>query len=130
MTHKANYAKAGAALGADLVGNPDLAMVPSIAARIIVRGSVEGWFTGRRLSDYLPGDYIGARAVINGKDKAAQIAAYARAFEAALAAIEATPTPVDASPAPDPVAKPALDDYPGFWAAIIAIVASFFRGAK
>jgi hypothetical protein len=48
----------------------------------------EGWFTGRRLGDYLrPGrvpDYIGARRVINGQDRAALIAQYARQFERAL----------------------------------------------
>ena len=88
LTWKANYAKAGRSLGVDLVANPDLALEPAIAYRILVTGMREGWFTGRRLGDYLrPGrapDYIGARRVINGQDRAALIAQYARQFERAL----------------------------------------------
>lgn len=128
LTHKANYAKASAALGVDLVGHPDLAMSPDIAARVLVRGCVEGWFTGRRLADYLPASgpahpdaYMGARRVVNGTDKAREIALYARDFERALVAMGSDPKPVVVSPAHDPVVKP------GFWAAVIAIIASIFK---
>ena len=41
----------------------------------------EGWFTGKRLSDYISNediDYLGARAIINGSDRATQIADYAK----------------------------------------------------
>ena len=131
LTHKANYAKAGAAMGVDLVGHPDLAMSPGIAAHVLVRGCVEGWFTGRRLADYLPGDYMGARRVVNGTDKAREIALYARDFDRALVAMGPDTKPVVASPAPVSVVKPApAGEYPGFWAAIIAIIASFFGGKK
>lgn len=89
LTWKANYAKAGRILGVDLVANPDLALEPAIAYRILATGMGEGWFTGKRLADYLrPGrapDYIGARRIINGQDRAALIAQYARKFEGALA---------------------------------------------
>lgn len=90
LTWKANYAKAGAKLGVDLVANPDKAMRPDIAARIMREGMVEGWFTGKALKDYLPGprgalgQYQAARRIINGTDKAALIAGYAMQFEAAL----------------------------------------------
>jgi predicted chitinase len=90
LTWKANYAKAGAKLGVDLVANPDKAMRPDIAARIMREGMVEGWFTGKGLADYLPGaratlaQYQAARRIINGTDKAALIAGYAMQFEAAL----------------------------------------------
>jgi predicted chitinase len=124
LTHETNYRRAGRELGVDLVGNPDVAMQPTVAAQVLVRGCAEGWFTGKKLADYLPGDYIGARRVVNGTDKAAQIAAYAETFEAALVAIKAAPKPVDDSPAPVPVAKP------GLWAAIIAIIASIFGSKK
>lgn len=90
LTHKENYARAGKVLGIDLVANPNLAMLPEIAAQILVRGCVEGWFTGRKLSDYLPGDYLNARRVVNGTDRAADIARIARDFEAALRALPAT----------------------------------------
>lgn len=90
LTWKVNYAKAGAKLGVDLVANPDKAMRPDIAARIMREGMVEGWFTGKALKDYLPaargtlGRYTAARRIINGTDKAALIAGYAMQFEAAL----------------------------------------------
>ena len=65
--------------------------VPDIAAKIMRDGMVEGWFTGKRLGDYLQGSfatlvqYQGARRIINGTDKAALIAGYAIQFESALA---------------------------------------------
>lgn len=84
ITGRANYAKAGAALSVDLVGNPDLALDPEIAAKIAIRGMTEGWFTGKTFKDYLPGDYVNARRIINGLDRAQLIAGYARHFEDAL----------------------------------------------
>lgn len=86
LTGRANYAKAGAKLGVLLEQSPDLALDPHIAGKIMVIGMTEGWFTGKKLADYLPGDYAGARRIINGTDKAQTIAGYARLFEAALAA--------------------------------------------
>ncbi len=84
LTGRANYLRAGAKLGIDLIRDPDLALRPEIAAVIMLRGMLEGWFTGKKLSDYLPGDYVNARRIINGTDRAALIAGYARTFEAAL----------------------------------------------
>jgi hypothetical protein len=58
---------------------------------------LEGWFTGKRLADYIQGsrcDYLDARRIVNGMDRAAPIAGYARAFEAILrAAQKKTPEP-------------------------------------
>lgn len=84
LTHKTNYQKASEKLGADMVQNPSLALDPVLAAQVLVRGSREGWFTGKKLSDYLPGDYVNARRVINGTDRAQLIAGYAEVFEAAF----------------------------------------------
>ncbi len=131
LTWDANYEKADKALGLNgaLLRDFDLAMQPTVAAQILVRGCSEGWFTGKRLGDYLPGDYRGARRVVNGSDKADLIADYAKKFEAALLAasewvMEAdlasaplSPKPVVASPAPVSVSK-------GFWAAFTAFLAS------
>lgn len=89
LTWKANYAKAGEALGYPLTGNPDLAMRPDIAAAIMVRGMAEGWFTGRKLSDYITAtkaDFVNARRIINGTDHAREIAAEAEHYVAALKA--------------------------------------------
>jgi len=97
LTWKANYQKASQALGTDFVKQPDLVMVPENAAFIMFQGMASGWFTGRGFNDYLNGgqrDYRNARRIINGTDKAGQIADYALKFEAALdAAREAGPEP-------------------------------------
>jgi putative chitinase len=88
ITWRSNYARVGKLIGADLESNPERALEPAIAAKIMVGGMRHGWFTGRKLSDYdLPGggyNHVAARAIINGKDKAQLIAGYAKKFEAAL----------------------------------------------
>ena len=71
----------------DLVRNPDLAMRPDIAAGVLIFGMLEGWFTGRKLIDYFKGtrsDWVDARVIINGHDRAALIASYGMAFYHAL----------------------------------------------
>ena len=87
ITGYSNYKFAGEQLGIDLINNPDLALQPKYAAEILVKGSMNGWFTSRKLSDYINDkkkDYINARRVINGLDKAQLIANYAVVFERAL----------------------------------------------
>jgi hypothetical protein len=99
LTWPDNYARADRelALGGALIADYDLAMEPGIAYRILARGMLEGWFTGKRLADYIQGsrcDYLDARRIVNGMDRAAPIAGYARAFEAILrAAQKKTPEP-------------------------------------
>lgn len=85
LTGRANYAKAGVKIGVSLLTNPELAMTDANAALIAVKGMSEGWFTGKKFSDYLPRDYAGARRIINGSDRAQLIAGYASHFESALA---------------------------------------------
>lgn len=87
LTWLSNYRAAGRKLGLDLAGNPALAMEPGPAAQILVRGMVEGWFTGRKLSTYftpLQADPTNARRIVNGTDKAALIAGYHAKFLHAL----------------------------------------------
>lgn len=89
LTWKANYAKAERELGHNLVSQPDLALRPDIAAKIMVRGMSEGWFTGKKLSDYITNDkcdFVNARRIINGTDHAKEIAAEAGHYLAALQA--------------------------------------------
>ena len=84
LTWRNNYAKAGAKVGADLVTQPDLATQPETAAKIIACGMAEG------LADYITDsrcDYVAARRIVNGTDKADLIAGYARIFETALNAV-------------------------------------------
>lgn len=87
LTHEANYRKAGKKLGLDLARQPELALQPSIAAHILIRGMMEGWFTGKKLPDYInatKADYVEARRIVNGTDRAVMIAGYAAKFEQAL----------------------------------------------
>lgn len=132
LTHKANYEKASKLTGVDLVANPNAAMRPEVAAKILVAGSQQGIFTGKKLSDYLPGDYVGARRIINGTDRAHDIAKLAHGYEAALRHIgTAAPSRPPEKPAdPTPSAKPAPGG--GIIVAIIAIGAAIaaFVGLK
>jgi putative chitinase len=93
LTWHANYVKAGARLGVDLVGQPDLAMNLAVAAGVLEAGMREGWFTGKSLSSCLPTDrpakrsaFAAARAIINGTDRADDIAGHAMDFQEALMA--------------------------------------------
>jgi hypothetical protein len=90
LTHRANYVKASEKLGVDLVSDPSKAMIPEVSALILVRGMQEGWFTGMKLAD--AADFREARRVVNGTDRASQIAMYADAFLSALDAMDDAPT--------------------------------------
>lgn len=95
LTWMENYKKAGLATGRDLVQFPEQAMIPEIAADIIVRGMSQGWFTGKKLSDYQPFDYANMRRIVNGSDKALTIASYANTMETALRTIPPVHKPPD-----------------------------------
>lgn len=84
ITGRRNYAVMSKKLGVDLVAEPQLALEPLISIKAAIIGSAEGLYTGKKLSDYINRgdiDYINARRVINGKDKATLIAKYAVKFE-------------------------------------------------
>jgi putative chitinase len=87
LTWEANYLKAGKALNRDLTTDPDVVMDPQISAEILVMGMLEGWFTGKFLKSYIwedHKDYVGARRIVNGNDKAALISSYALTYEGLL----------------------------------------------
>jgi putative chitinase len=88
ITGRENYTHIGSLVGVDLVSNPDLALQPPIAYQIAANGMKNGWFAGRRLSQYIPTgaapDYVNARRIINGLDHAADIAAIAQTFQGLL----------------------------------------------
>jgi putative chitinase len=89
ITGRANYGKFATILGIDLVGNPDLALSDDVAAKIIVIGMRDGVFTGHKLSNYFEpasADWVGARCIVNGQDKAQQIANFGRQIFTALKA--------------------------------------------
>lgn len=73
----------------DLVESPDQAKDLHIAYLILSVGMREGLFTGKKLSDYINAsrcDYVNARKIINGLDRAEMIAGHAGAFERILRA--------------------------------------------
>jgi predicted chitinase len=89
LTGRRNYKKASDKLGVDFVSNPALVMKPAHASAIMFDGMIEGWFTGKKLSDYITAtktDFVNARRIINGTDKAREIAAEAGHYLAALTA--------------------------------------------
>lgn len=91
LTWKNNYAKAGKKLNLDLVNFPDMAKNKDVAASVLALGMKEGWFTGLSLANFVPSNRDGtktefrlARKIINGLDKADQIADKALIFQSAL----------------------------------------------
>ncbi len=87
LTGRANYHKAGELVGSDLEGNPNLALDPAVAGKILFAGMERGMFTSKKLGDYFSKtkeDWIDARRIINKLDKAPQIADYARKFYSAI----------------------------------------------
>ncbi len=91
VTWRPNYEKISDAVNdsdrfgnVDLVADPGtLSRDPEIAAFAIVFGMKEGTYTGRSLEDFGRGDtfnFEGARAIVNGRDKAVLIAGYAREY--------------------------------------------------
>lgn len=110
ITGRRNYADWSKRLGIDLVGNPALAEKPEIAVRILVEGMMLGTFTGRSLPSYVnatKSDYVNARRVVNGTDRAETIARYARGFEKLLqqAGYGQAPAPKPAQPPKTPAAE-------------------------
>lgn len=93
ITGRANYARLSKSLkiptDQNLVDNPENALVPDVAYRIMSFGMRNGSFTGKKLSDYISGDtcdYRNARRIINGTDQWKLIKGYAETFESVLKA--------------------------------------------
>jgi len=84
ITWEENYRLFGDLLNQDFVGNPDLVLRPDISLFILVHGSKHGLFTGLRIENFIGNgytDYRNARRVINGTDRAEEIALIAREWE-------------------------------------------------
>lgn len=93
ITLRDNYAKLGEVLGLPLVDNPDLALAPDTAVDILIEGMRRGLFTGASLDDVSEPDTSGPdfandRKVVNGSDRAGEIARIADAFYDALADVD------------------------------------------
>ncbi len=95
LTWDFNYQRADDELGLKgaLTSNYARAMETEISASIMVLGMTEGWFTGRSFASYLPAkgaaslkQFVSARRIINGIDRAELAAGYAMTFQLALVA--------------------------------------------
>jgi hypothetical protein len=89
ITWLQNYVRASMLCGVDLVSRPELVKRWPHCYAIMADGMRRGWFTGMSLGDYVnhtQKDFYEARRVVNGLDKAAAIAEYARKFDEVLAA--------------------------------------------
>lgn len=87
LTFQRNYQAMGNALGVDLVGNPSSALELPIAADILVVGMRDGLFSGRKLGDYFSkdrADWVNARRIVNGLDRADVVAGHAKVILAGL----------------------------------------------
>lgn len=84
LTWEANYKKAAKEIGLIWKGSPDFALQSKNAAKILVQGMLGGWFTTKKLVDYVTfqkSDFVGARRIVNGTDKAEEIAKLAREYD-------------------------------------------------
>lgn len=84
-------ARAGLCKPGEIMANPSKVMEVPIAAYILRQGMKQGWFTGASFSSCLPAagvatreQYMNARTIINGRDKADLVEDYAQWFERAL----------------------------------------------
>lgn len=78
-----NYKKVRDFTGLDVINNPDLMTELSVAVKVAVYFMSKGLFTGKKLSNYFDSiteDWVNARKIINGLDKAELIAGYAHEF--------------------------------------------------
>ena len=98
LTWEENYRRADRelGLGGELVRNADLALEPEISAEVMVRGMLNGWFSGDKkgrhtLARHLPNkdkatrtQFRNARRIVNLMDKADLIAGHALIYQEAL----------------------------------------------
>ena len=87
LTWKRNYERMSKIVGKDLVNNPDLVLDLETSSVVLIEGMLRGLFTGKALGDYVnhvKKDYVNARRVVNGLDRAKKIAKYAKKFEKIL----------------------------------------------
>jgi hypothetical protein len=91
LTWRENYLAIGQAIGQGrtLEIHPEEALVPRLAYDVMSHGMRHGTFTGKALEKYIKpegADYVTARRIINGTDRAELIASYAARFETLLQA--------------------------------------------
>lgn len=89
LTWLENYRAAEARLGVPLVAEPDRALEPALAGRLLVEGMLKGHYNrlGHGLGYYLSedhADWVEARRTVNVLDRAGEIAGWAQRFDAVI----------------------------------------------
>lgn len=118
-TWEDNYRRMGQEIGVDLIANPDLLLQWDYALPAMFVGMEKGLYTGKSFDDYIDDldesdeedlrEYVAARRIVNGTDKAQAIGKLALTFERGLKAAGYAPAPVTI-PAPRPVPAPPVND--------------------
>jgi putative chitinase len=86
LTWRANYEKFGKLLKMDFTSSvtaADKVLDPEISAKVLFLGMEHGLFTGKKLSDYFNDrteDWFNARKIVNGLDRAQDIANLAKEY--------------------------------------------------
>ncbi len=133
LTWDYNYKKASDKLRVDFIKNPALLLEARYSVPIIIIGMTEGWFTGKKLSDYITlqkSDFVGARRIVNGTDKADLIAGYAKAYDTDLKLVgygEGTPIFIPTEPiinVDTPIPKP-IETPP---TSLLGLLIAFIKG--
>lgn len=153
LTHEANYKGPARkavleAFGVDIHKDPDLLLRMDISVFILIKGSLEGWFTGAAFTKFIDDldeddeedyrEFLAARRTINGQDAAEEIARTALVFEQALKEGWQKSTSIPAMPVggektqPERVSSRDGQHSAGavaFWLAAVVIVAATIAGA-
>lgn len=126
LTWRANYEKASKKLGVDFVQHPKKLLEPKWAAPILVLGMKEGWFTGKKLSDYITlqrSNFVDARRIVNGTDRAYEIADFAQQYDKDLIdvgyGVEDTEKPVQ---------EVSNESGRSIWGRILSLILKLLRG--
>lgn len=84
LTWERNYRWAEKVTGQPLLSNPDLLLTDlDLGYEVTIKGMASGAYTGKSLNHYINArsvDFVNARRIVNGTDKAQQIANYAEKF--------------------------------------------------
>ena len=147
-TWRDNYRRIAIAMGlpADtFLKNPDLLLEWEYAIPAMFVGMETGLYTGKSFDDYIDDldesdeedlrEFINARRIVNGTDKARQIGKLALAFDRGLKAADygRREPAQDIPPPPDiePVdTEPPQPQKPSGWAALFEFIAAFLGGRK
>lgn len=94
LTWKDNYDRVGKLLGKNFIADPESVMDPRTSAEILVKGMKGGWFSGKKLDDYINSektDFFSARKIVNVLNKARLFSDTAVQYLAELEKIEVKP---------------------------------------